>query len=237
MSRYGSYPNPDLCYKHGINESCITCSFRENKTCYVLNKSMNLKCCDIVLRAFMGAMFNQEYEGVGGTENWEAVYTEYIDLSGIGETQQYNLLVNIHNIQKRIVAVQGYIDIEKEWFKMYNEPFEPALIDLRKYGHRLTWDIANPKQFIQQLEMCEIKEKTQIAELDSYIKELEDLKKDGPKVTTDGRKEFVKQMNRLGKHGYKIDKDKTDMEEYSLMIKEYDEELKQRIIDNEKTQK
>lgn len=198
---------------------------------------MSLKCCDINVKTFMSAMFNQQYEGVGGPENWEAVYTEYIDLSGIGETQQYALLVNIHNVQKRIVAVQGYIDIEKKWFLLHNEPFEPALVDLRKYGHRLTWDIGNPKQFIEQLERCEIKEKKNIAELDAYIKELEDLKKDGPKVTVNARQEFVKQMNRLGKHGYKIDKDKTDMEEYSLMIREYDEELKQRLLDSEKTQK
>ena len=196
-----------------------------------------LKCCDINIRTFMAAMFNQQYDGVGGADNWEIVYTEYIDLSGIGETQQYHLLCNIHNTQKRITAVQGYINIKKRWFALHNEPFEPALTDLRKYGHRLTWDIGNPKQFIQQLEMCEIKEKTQIAELDGYMKELEDLKKDGPKVTTDARKEFIKQMNRLGKHGYKIDKDKTDMEEYSLMIKEYDEELKQRLLDNENLKK
>ena len=64
-----------------------------------------LKCCDINIRTFMAAMFNQQYDGVGGADNWEIVYTEYIDLSGIGETQQYHLLCNIHNTQKRITAV------------------------------------------------------------------------------------------------------------------------------------
>lgn len=196
-----------------------------------------LTCSDIVLRAFMLAMFNQKYEAVGGIDNWDAVYTEYIDLSGIGETQEFNLLTNIHNVQHRITQVQGYLDIQKKFFATFNEPFEPALKDLRKFGHRLTWDIGNPKQFIQQLEMCEVKEKTYVAQLDSYMKELTDLKKEGvKKITTNGRVDFVKQMNRLGKDGYKIDKDKTDMEEYSLMIREYNEELQQRILESQKNQ-
>ena len=33
------------------------------------------------------------------------------------------------------------------------------------------------------------------------------------------RIDFVRQMNNLNKEGYKIDKDKTDMEEFALMIK------------------
>ena len=182
----------------------------------------------------MLAMFNQQYDGVGGLDNWDAVYTEYIDLSGIGETQEFTLLSNIHNIQHRITQVQGYLDIQKKFFATFGEPFAPALKDLRKFGHRLTWDIGNPKQFIQQLEMCEVKEKTQVAQLDGFMKELADLKKDGPKVTIDGKKDFVKQMNRLGKAGYRFEKDKTDMYEYSLMIKEYDEELQQRILESQK---
>lgn len=196
--------------------------------------TIQLKCCDINIRTFMLAMFNQQYDGVGGAENWETVYTEYIDLSGIGETQEYALLVNIHNTQKRIAAVQGYINVEKEWFAVHNEPFEPALADLKKYGHRLSFDKTNPPQFLKQLEMCEIKEKTQVAELAEMLKEYDDLKSNGPKVTTDSRSDFIKQMNRLGKEGYKIDKDKTDMEEYCLMIHEYSDELRQQMIEHEK---
>lgn len=191
-------------------------------------------CSDITIKDFMLAMFNQQYDGVGGLDNWDTVYTEYIDLSGIGETQVFALLTNIHNIQHRITQVQGYLDIQKKFFAAFGEPFEPALKDLRKFGHRLTWDIGNPKQFIQQLEMCEVKEKTQVAQLDGFMKELGALKKDGPKVTVDGKKDFVKQMNRLGKAGYRFEKDKTDMYEYSLMIKEYDEELQQRILESQK---
>lgn len=195
-----------------------------------------MKCCDISVRAFMAAMFNQQYEGVGGIENWELVFTEYVDLSGIGETAQYELLTNIHNTQLRISKVAGLIELEKDFFTAFNEPFMQAFDDFKKLGHRLVWDAGNPKQFIDQLQAVETREKKYKAELDMHMKELESLKTDGVKVDTNSRASFVKTLNRLGKHGYKIDKDKTDMEELSLMIREYDEEIEQRVIDNEKKQ-
>lgn len=193
-----------------------------------------MKCCDISVRAFMAAMFNQQYEGVGGEENWELVFTEHIDLSGIGETTQYELLSNIHNTQLRVSKAAGLIELQKTFFVAFDQPFMPAFDDFKKLGHRLVWDPENPTQFIDQLEAVENREKRFKAELDSYIKELEQLKTEGVKVDSNSRVAFVKRLNRLGKHGYKIDKDKTDMEELSLMIKEYDEEMQQRILDNEK---
>lgn len=182
----------------------------------------------------MAAMFNQQYEGVGGIANWEIVFTEYIDLSGIGETTQFELLTNIHNVQLRIAKITGLIELEKKFFMAFDEPFIPAFDDFRKLGHRLSWDVGNPEQFIQQLERVESNEKQYRAELDEYMQELKELQTQGVKVDSNSRQSFVKTLNRLGKHGYKIDKDTTDMEELSLMIKEYQEEIDQRMIDNEK---
>jgi hypothetical protein len=172
----------------------------------------------------MDAMYNGKFEGIGGQSNLDVLYTEYIDLSGLGETHQKTLLINIHNLEVRLTVMPALIDLQKKSFAATNAPYEPAFELFKKYGHRLRWDADEPMAFIKQLERVEIREKKCIAELDSFMKELGTLKKEGPKVNANGRQDFIKQLNRVGKPGF-IDREKTDMESYSLMIADYYEEL------------
>lgn len=195
---------------------------------------MQLKCADISIRIFMAAMYNGILEPVGGPDNWDSIYTEYVDLSGISENEQFNLMMIIHNQQQRIVQVQGYVDLERRCFAIFNEPFLPAFTDLKRWGHRLTWDISNPAAFLKQIDMIEIKEKQQVVELNNSIKELEDLKENGVQLDADSRQGFIKDLNRISRwNKYQIDKDKTDMESYALMIREHDEEIRMRALANQ----
>lgn len=182
---------------------------------------MITKCSECSIRIFMRCLFNQDYEGV---ENFESIYTEYIDLSGIGLTQEFNLLLNIHNIQTRLNAVENHVRIHRAYFAAAGVPWEENFKDLAKYGHHLTAQ----GDFLRQLDMIAIREKRFVAEMNRDEKTLEVLQKKQHTVNThDARKDFVKYKNGLGKAGYQIDKDKTDMEEYSLMIKENTDEIMQ----------
>lgn len=182
------------------------------------------KCCDCSIKIFMECLFHGRRELLNGG-NFEEIFTEYVDLSGIGETQEYNLMNGIHNIQTRMVFIESMIEFHKRFLKEFNMPYVDGFKDLRKYGHRLTWDPEHPQIFVQQLQMMEIKEKKNQAELDKMIKELNALKKDGVKPDKNGRVNFVRQLNNLGKAGYDINRETTDMEALALMIKDHGEEV------------
>lgn len=183
-----------------------------------------IQCSEVSVKQFMDAMYNGRFEGIGGQANMDPLYTEYIDLSGLGETHQKTLLINIHNLEVRLTVMPALIDLQKKSFAATNVPYEPAFELFRKYGHRLRWDSDEPMAFIKQLERVDIREKKCIAELDEFMKELADLKENGPKISANGRQDFIKQLNRVGKPGF-IDREKTDMESYALMIADYHEDL------------
>lgn len=180
----------------------------------------------------MECLFEKKYDGLDGGD-FDKIFTEYVDLSGIGATKEYDLMTAIHNVQSRMIYMAGMIDIQKEFLKNFDMPFVNAFPKFREKGHRLVWDPENPGLFVQQLQMVETMEKKSKAELDTKMKELTVLKKDGIKPNSSGRQDFVKKLNQLNKAGYKIDKDKSDMEELALMIKEHDEQMREMAAEQE----
>lgn len=194
---------------------------------------MITKCRDCSVRLFMTCLYDKDTSGLNGG-NFENIFTEYVDLSGIGETREFDLLTGIHNIQTRMTFIETMLIIQRRFYYEFEIPFVDAFQDLKKYGHHLKWDPNNPVAFLKQLETIEIIEKKSQAELDAKYKELKTLKKDGVKSDHNGRIDFIRQMNALNKDGYKIDKDKTDMEEYALMIRDYNTMIREQLAAVEK---
>jgi hypothetical protein len=194
------------------------------------------KACDCTVRAFMAAMYKQDYSGLegGGVVELNAIYTEYIDISGIGKTKGYELLKAIHNLQCRENIISGIIRIQRICFAAFGKPFPHALEDLIKYGHRVKFDTENTEMFLRELEIIEIKERTNVAELDRLNKEMDDFNKNGVKVDDNGRKDFIRKLNDLGRLRFQIDKDKTTMEELALMISDMSEIVQEEAIQKQK---
>ena len=189
---------------------------------------MITKCSECSIRLFMTCLFGKNTEGLNGGD-FDKIFTEYIDLSGIGETKEYDLLWSIHNIQSRVTFIAAMIDLQKKFFKEFDMPFVNAFDDFRSYGHRLKWNQEKPEEFLNQLRMIEVREKKFQAELDAKVVELQKLKKEGVTADSNGRADFVRQLNSLGKAGFRIDKDKTDMEELALMIRDQNQIVKDQI--------
>lgn len=185
---------------------------------------MITKCRECSVNVFMECLFHGKMDNLHGG-NFDDIFTEYIDLSGVGKTKEYALLSAIHNTQTRITFIQTMVAVQREFFIHFSMPFVNAFDDFRKYGHRLTWNQAEPEKFFTQLKLVDTKEKKNVAELDKLMKEYADLQKDGVKQDADGRKDFVRQLNALNRAGYTIDRDKTDMETLALMILDYNEEV------------
>lgn len=183
---------------------------------------MNLQLSDINVRTFMRCLFNKDYTDV---PNWEELYTQYVDLSGIGNTRQYELMVAIHNINVRLTHITSFLELQMNCYKQLNMPFVAAFADMKKYGHRVTWNPLNPTDFLDQLKRIETKEKRNYAERETLLVQLKEFQTTGIHKEKDtDRNDFVKMLNALNKKGYRIDKDDTDMHELCLMIKEMNEE-------------
>ena len=182
-----------------------------------------MQLSDISVRRFMAALFNKDLTGLN---NWEELYMSFIDLSGMGESRESALMVGIHNIQVRLTVIEGFINYQTKFLQEFDMPFEQGFDDIKCYGHRLTWDAGNPGAFLKQMKLVESKENKNISQLDVLYKELKDLRENGHKADSTSRADFVRMLNTLNKAGFTIDKDKTDMEELSLMIKDYNAEQK-----------
>ena len=183
-----------------------------------------MQLSDITVRVFMQCLFNKNYEGVG--EEWADIYTQYIDKSGLGETRQLELVISIHNLQTRLSFITGWLEFQKNWVIQFGEPFIKGFDDIKQFGHRLIWEAGYPMQFLERLKLIESKEKRNYVEMEIQMRELETLVKTGKyKEKINERDEFVRMLNVLGKDGYKIDRDKTDMEELALMVRAHGEDI------------
>lgn len=183
---------------------------------------MNLQLSDISVRVFMRCLFNKDYTDV---PNWEDIYTQYIDLSGLSKEGHLGLLVAKHNLEVRLKHISDWLELQQKVFELLNKPHLPSIDDLLKYAHRVSWDPEQPEKFIERLLYIEGYEKRNHVELRMILKEIDNLEKVQNHKTVNARNEFVIMLNVLRKNGNPVDKDKTDMEELSLMIKSHRDEV------------
>lgn len=179
---------------------------------------MSLELCDITVRVFMRCLFNKDYTDV---PNWEELYTKYIDTAGFTEEGQLGLFVAQHNLSVRLKHITDWLTLQQSVYGLTSKPHLKTLPDMAQYGHRVTWNPDEPEKYLAQLIKVEVKEKRNYAELKRVEKEIEDYEKTKDPKTVNARNNFVIMLNVLRKDGNPIDKDKTDMEELALMIKQH----------------
>lgn len=235
------------------------------------------------IKNFMLCLYEGKIELVGGKDDWEIIYTTYIDLSGAADTKEVTLQRQIHNIDVRLAAISSLISFQISWYSFtlsikyesenelyelnkklnaldkHSNDFEKcksdieisivdreliisklpsaaifAFDDFKKYGHRLSWS-GDWDNFQQQLKIVETKEKKRIAEKDGLLKEYTKLKTQGMKVSNidkEDRKVFLRLLNATSQYiGYHIDKEKTMIDEFALMVKDRND-----IIEQQNTQ-
>lgn len=177
---------------------------------------------DVTVSRFMSCLFDNEY---GDMENWESLYTKYIDLSGLGEEGQLGILVAIHNLKCRLALIDTYVEVHRKVIGMIKMPLVPRVGELSKYGYHPTWtgDVDN---FLQQLTLIESKEKRNHAEIKKLEKELRQMQEAKNPQTVSARNSFVTMIVVLEKDGYKIDEEKTNMEKFSLIVRDHSDKVK-----------
>lgn len=174
------------------------------------------------IKIFMLCLFEGKHNLVGGSNAWDLLYTDYIDLSGAADTKECTLLRNIHNKHSRIFFINYLIQLQLDWHREFGVPFPEAFKDFKRFGHRLIWN-DDWEFFEKQLKRIEAKEKKNVAELDGLKKELERLRKHGMKaadVKPSDRRDFIKLIQAVEEsRGFALNKEETTVEEFAIMVK------------------
>jgi hypothetical protein len=193
---------------------------------------------DCTIKQYMECAFKQRYrvliiEGDAEDEDlqkaFELIYAEYVDLSGLFITREFELSAYIQSLWNRTNTITRFIDLQKRFIGHFSVPFVPAFDTVKKYGHVLYWNHESPDidLFLTRLAKMEAREKKYEVEIKAKEKELFELRK--KKVTKEftvleSRKQFVTSLNRLQQSRFVINKNETSMEELAIMISDQREQ-------------
>lgn len=190
---------------------------------------------DCVIDRFMKCAFQGKYRClvISGEATkdqlqnaFEIIYAEYVDLSGLYVTREFEISAYIDSLDKRISTVKRFVSLQRTFLSEFGVPFLPGFALVKKYGHRLYWDFNQPdvEGFLKKLVQIEASESRYQAELNRKVNELIELRRKKVNKTftlLESRKQFIMSMNRLQQNKYVIDKEKTTMEDLGLMVKDH----------------
>lgn len=184
---------------------------------------------DITVRQFMNAQFKSD-RSVMNEEQFKQCYNEYLDTTGLYETDIFNKECYIQFLTNRINVIKIGIKAHVDFVNEFGVPYVEELKIFNQYGHFPVWK-GDKEKFIKDIQRIGKLENVYISQLEAKVKELEETKEkreDIPIKKDSGRGNFIQTLNSLGKVGYKIDKDSTTVEELAYMIKYQLEENKKR---------
>lgn len=191
---------------------------------------------------FMAAWFDKNYVELS-LEDFELVYSEYLDTSGLFMSEYFELQSLIHHLNSRINYINLFVRIQRDFISNFFIPFQRDFDRLKEnYGYVVKWN-GSVDDFEKQLKKIESRQIKHQSFLEEKIQELVKLRKENSgkkKFNGDDDKEteedkdiklkksrvsFIRMLNSLGKIGYKLDKKLTTVEELALMIKQQIEEV------------
>ena len=173
------------------------------------------------IKEFIDAMFAGKRDVIS-EEELGIVYSEYIDVAGLYDLDEFNRVAYIQFLNNRINSIRMAIELQRTFLVEFSLPYKPNFSFFKKYGYTLEWH-GHPIDFLMQLKDVEQRERKHIAKLEIKMKELiDERKKKNTKETTtkEKRGNFIRTLNSLGKVGYKIDNFRTTVEELAYMVKE-----------------
>jgi hypothetical protein len=160
---------------------------------------------------------------------FELIYAEYVDLSGLFVSKEFDLSAFIHRLEIRKTTIKNFVELQKIFISEFGQPFPQAFHLVKKYGHSLYWNAAggNLELFLQKLNKIPAKEVRYEIELRNKKTELIELHRKKVKkefTLLESRKEFVTMLNRLRQSQFVINRNETTVEELALAIADQKEQ-------------
>jgi len=185
-----------------------------------------MKCEKVTIEQFMDCWFNDDYEKIS-VQDFELIYSEYIDLAGLYQTKAFELTAYINYLKNRIHVLGIVVFSQKMYFEVFRKPYIEGLELIKeKFGLSYNWDCNEQSlfSFLRKLENTIRTKKIELNRKEHEIEKLKQEKKEGNVSKVQSRHEFIRMLNSLSKNGYKIERDKTTVEELALIIKMVTEE-------------
>lgn len=174
---------------------------------------------------FIEAWFGNEFERLS-YEDFQIVYTEYIDISGMYKSKELELHAYIVYLKNRTLVLKTIVEVQRMCLETFNKPYEGADELFESFGHKLIWD-GNVDKYKIQLDKISSRVRTMSTELkhkEFEYNQLKDARKNNEQPIVQTRHDFIRMLNTFNKNGFNIDRDKTTVEELALMIKQIKDE-------------
>lgn len=187
-----------------------------------------MKCEKINITDFIAAWFNHEYDNLN-QDDFEIVYAEYVDLSGLYHSKEFELFAYINYLKNRIFVLRTVVASQRMFLETLGRPYVDGLFIFDNFGYKIKWN-DDIEDFERQLKIVESRERQKSSELrrkEFEFKQLKDAKKSEEQPLIQSRHNFIRMLNSFNKAGYKIDRDKTTVEELALMIKQVNDEMQE----------
>lgn len=188
------------------------CTVKQFETCCFENK----------LRALLieGEATDEELR-----EAFERIYEQYVDLSGLYETREFEMSAYINSLTVRIFTVQEFVRLQREFVSQFNVPYVPGFYLVKKYGYTIQWDHDAPDldTFSARLEKIESKEakfKSELKRKQAELAEFQKKKITGEFTLLESRRQFLTQILRLQQAKYVINKRETSVEELAYALRD-----------------
>ena len=194
-----------------------------------------MKCEKVNIEIFMQAWFNHDFTNIT-KEDFDIVYSEYIDLTGLYNSKEFELFAYINYLKNRIYTAKTLVWAQLIFLEQFKVPYIDGFEVFERIGHKVSWN-DDEKKFIAQ--MNRISSMTRAKELELRRKEFEFMqlrnakKEDKPEIQS--RHDFIRMLNSFNKEGYRIDRKKTTVEELALMIKQVQDETTKLAAERIKT--
>jgi hypothetical protein len=187
---------------------------------------------DCTIKQYEACAFQQRYrvlvlEGDPTDEElknaFDLINAEYIDLSGLYVTREFDLSAHIHYLHIRKTTIEEFVRLQRKFIEQFGVPFVSEFRLVKKYGYSFNWnhEAPNLEHFLSKLNKVASQEVRYGIELSNKTKELFELRskriaKEAPVLET--RKQFMTMIIRLQQSKFVIDRNKTTVEELALMI-------------------
>jgi len=171
-----------------------------------------MKCEKVNIEIFMQAWFNHDFTNIT-KEDFDIVYSEYIDLTGLYNSKEFELFAYINYLKNRIYTAKTLVWAQLIFLEQFKVPYIDGFEVFERIGHKVSWN-DDEKKFIAQ--MNRISSMTRAKELELRRKEFEFMqlrnakKEDKPEIQS--RHDFIRMLNSFNKEGYRIDRKETTVE-------------------------
>jgi hypothetical protein len=187
---------------------------------------------NFTIEQFMKALFEGDRSESGIPEKlFEVVFNEYADYAGIYSSEEFEKSAYLHFLLNRVNSIAIAIKLQADFLSEFGFPCEEKLKFFLRFGHRIVWT-GDKDKFVNDLIAIKSSESRYVSKLNMTYKELEDIKsKKGSEDISkkEQRKSFIRLINTLSKNGYTIDKKKTSVEEFAIMINQELEYSKEKL--------